>query len=47
MEHDFSERDNVSVEEKCNFFPSLLFALKITKEDKCLTLVHKRRTVRP
>ncbi len=33
MEHDFSDFDNVSGKEKVNFFPAMLFALKIAKAD--------------
>ena len=47
MDYDFSSSDNVSREEKCNFFLIVPFALKTVKAFRNVMAVFKERTVEP
>ena len=47
MDYDFSSSDNVSGEEKCNFFLIVSFTLKTAKAYRNVMAVFKERTVKP
>ena len=47
MDYDFSSSDNVSGEEKCNFFLIVPFALKTAKACENVMAVFKEWTVEP